>query len=93
MSTILWYRFERWLILNIKLLGCRGVGNNTMCAAASRTLAKFQTSFNPEIEKPLERSSLRAEYKPLAACASKVCGTWGVPDDCAVDAGFRFKKP
>jgi hypothetical protein len=37
-----------------------------MCAAASRTLAKFQTFFNPEIEKPLERSSLRAEYKPLA---------------------------
>ena len=64
-----------------------------MCAAASRTLAKFQTSFNPEIKNPLERSSLRAEYKPLAACASKVCGTRGVPDDCAVDAGFRFKRP
>lgn len=79
--------------MNIKLLGGRGVGNNTVCAAASRTLAKFQTSFNPEIEKPLERSSLRAEYKPLAACASKVCGTWGVPDDRAVDAEFRFKKP
>ena len=64
-----------------------------MCAAASRTLAKFQTSFNPEIENPLERSSLGAEYKPLAACASKVCRTWGVCDDPAVGAVFRFKEP